>query len=371
MILRRILLCGASIGILTVASPTYALFFDSSFPSTIYKVQPDGSETYVGATPSGLKTGLVIADDADWYMDPACDVLLHQVSKFAKEMKERRVHGISLRRCAPLLNARVVDDLISRLGDAGSLQRLNLLRVPMAPTSPARLKLLPGLRTLDLAYTAISDEDLKAVGSVARLETLNISYTSLSDKGLAYLKQAQEVSSTLKSLDVSSTSISNEGLLFLSELKGLERVRASKCGVNDAGVDYLARIKTLKEAALSFTNMTDQSLAALSSLPGLESLSVNSTRITDVGMLSVSRMSSLKVLNIGSTSVTDKGINAISALPQLDTLYLFETKISDEGLIDLAKFKQLKKLFLAPNDQLNPAAVGQLKKRLPETDVQF
>ena len=172
----------------------------------------------------------------------------------------------------------------------------------------------PRLVSLNLARSAIADDDLVALAKFPNLELLNLGQTAISDAGLVHLRGL----SKLAHLYLPSTRITGAGLASLSGLDHLEELLVGRTGIDDDGLAHLTGLKNLSRLDLSGTPVTDAGLADLAGLTSLQDLNLSGTRITDAGLDHLRGLAKLRKLNADGTQVNEAGASALkAALPGL------------------------------------------------------
>jgi len=110
-------------------------------------------------------------------------------------------------------------------------------------------------------------------------------------------------------------------------LKKLEKLNLWGTRVGDAGMQYVAAIKSLKSLNLDSVGLpadavvlTDEGVKQLASLENLESLHLGNARIGKAGMASLAGLRKLKRLQIPfCANVTDEDVeDLIAAVPGLE-----------------------------------------------------
>ncbi len=254
----------------------------------------------------------------------------------------------------------------------------------------AKLKGLTNLEKLTISNTSISDAGLVHIQELVNLETLNLPQTKITDAGLARLTKLTR----LKSLHLGDTDVGDAGLEHVAKLPQLEKLYLWKTEVGNAGLAHLATLANLKFLELAATNVTDAGLAHLQGLKQLTHLTIGPD-VTDAGLIHLKGLTNLTELEMISTQVTDAGLEQLKELKQLHSLNLAGTKaitdmglahlmpltslahldvggtrVSDVGVVRLNELKGLTELGLA-DTQVTAAAVGQLKKSLPNCEVRY
>lgn len=124
-------------------------------------------------------------------------------------------------------------------------------------TSLAPLKEL----TLELRGVPLSDDGLKALLAKVRLAGLDVSGSEISDCGLQELASTR---SQLRLLDLSFTRIGDEGLKALACQSELRYISLINCRVTDSGIASLRGLAHLREIYLTKTAVTAQAAELLS-----------------------------------------------------------------------------------------------------------
>jgi internalin A len=100
-----------------------------------------------------------------------------------------------------------------------------------------------------------------------KLHRLQLFHTPITDAGAQTLSQFP----ALCELDVADTLITNNGVAHLARLSGLTWLRLDQCSagqgrelrINDAGLEYVARMPSLREVGLIQLNVSDSGLQKL------------------------------------------------------------------------------------------------------------
>lgn len=164
------------------------------------------------------------------------------------------------------------DDLAAALGQPIDRKTfaLDLSCVPYGPTVKANLAAARHLRSLSLADTPSSDDDLDFLANYGAIEDLSLARTKVTDHIAPQLAALR----TLTSLDLSGTSITDETLAQLAHLPNLKKLIVNDTSITDTGVEKLIAARTLEEVGIRGTNVTDKSLTYLKELPRLQTLNV-------------------------------------------------------------------------------------------------
>jgi hypothetical protein len=105
--------------------------------------------------------------------------------------------------------------------------------------------------------------------------------------------------------------------------------------VNDAAMDYVARLTGLQELRLLRTAVSDQGLLKLAGLKRLRRLEIQETNIGDEGIAVCRDFPYLQYLWMTHTQVTNKSLPLFLEMKGLRRLHLDHTGVSAEGLTQL------------------------------------
>jgi len=163
------------------------------------------------------------------------------------------------------------------------------------------LKQLPSLRKLDIGHSKVTDKGLFHLCQNKSIEYLNLPHKGISDVGLSFLGELR----MLKHLDIARAHYvdpnrdkgyyTDKGVAELAKCKLLEELTIGSIGINDAGIDYIAKLTNLKQLWLfGCTNVTNKGLAKLTALKSLQNLSVNDANITIGGLSCLNQLPNLE-----------------------------------------------------------------------------
>ena len=206
---------------------------------------------------------------------------LSLVSPHVTDEGLRHLEGMNAIRWLDLDRARITGKGIDRLTQSMSLNVLSLLDTSFGDDDLAICApLLPGVYTLDLSGTQITDDGIPYLASMTRLRRLELAHTSITGKGF----RASAGLLSLKYLDLSGTSVTDDDL-----------PEPEKSG-------------EISLLCLADTSITDRGAVRLARLP-VDCLILRGTRISDAGMDELSQSKTLQDLNVQESRVTEEGVN--------------------------------------------------------------
>ena len=88
---------------------------------------------------------------------------------------------------------------------------------------------------LNLSYTSVTDDQMKALSELRNLRVLNLNNTTISDAGLSHISTLGE----LRSLSVVGTKLTDASIETLTNLKKLTNLFLYQTGISDAGLHKL------------------------------------------------------------------------------------------------------------------------------------
>lgn len=180
-------------------------------------------------------------------------------------------------------------------------------RVVRADTVPGK-----PITIVDLHRVAIGDADVKALAEMTALEVLDLSYTQITDATLAVIAKLPK----LKQLSLYGTKITDNGLANLAKLDSLESLFLAETNIGDAGLKHLSSLTNLQSLELDHTKIT--TLDALGNLKKLRRLEVHHNRgLNDVGVQALARLPALSWVDLHKTAVSDVAVRRLQpSLPK-------------------------------------------------------
>lgn len=181
------------------------------------------------------------------------------------------------------------------------------------------LNSLVNVTSLQIRNTAISAEDMKAIGTLPKLEHLSLVSCGLSTvSGL-------ETATNLVYLDLSHNSIRD--LTPLQTMTKLEELNLQHNAINDAGA--LSVLKELKKLDVSYNQLT--ALNPIFSLTTLTDLNAGNNQIA--ALSGIENLASLQVLNLSYNGLQD--VSALAGCVTLKILDISSNEIADITMLSI------------------------------------
>ena len=162
---------------------------------------------------------------------------------------------------------------------------------------------------------------------------------------------AMEASATRRELIVSQTEIDGEGLAMIAEkFPALESLELSYCGITDADLSPLGKLKSLRTLAMNDNyDLTGNSFEFVADLKNLRQLNLSQcAKLTDKALAGISKSTTLESLNLGYCgSLTAACAPSLGAMTSLKELNLENVGLANAAMRNLAKLKGLTSLDIA------------------------
>jgi Leucine-rich repeat (LRR) protein len=254
----------------------------------------------------------------------------HEGSHFAR-MRARILTEAQQKRCRSMggfdrLTTRV--HLLSQQSDIDQVGRLRLGGTDFGDADMRRLARATSLRALFLDFTAVTDDGLVHLASMANLEVLDLGSTRVSAAGFAPVRAL----SSLQVLYLGNTLVTDAGLANLRKLPKVKKLDLQNTPLTGSGLIHLASLEKLETLMLGRTQIRDADLAALRRLENLKELELDETPISDAGLVHLEGLPNLFKLDLRRTHVTDAGLEYLKRSASLRYLYLYGTLVTDEAV---------------------------------------
>ena len=247
------------------------------------------------------------------------------------------------------------------------LMRFSALGVPTLDADLANFSGLTDLKSLVFQGDRLTDAGLAHLRPLKNLESLQIASDGpmqITSTGLAHLSGMAR----LWQLVLVSTKVESlEPLRGLTSFKGLGLAGAR---LDDQSLAPLANFTHLEVLSLmgKEERFGDAGLAYIAGLKSIENLWLTDTKVGDAGLSHLAGMSKLELLNLDGTRVTDAGLAQLANFPKLKTLSLNRTAITDAGLAQLSGLAACQEMSLKET-RVSPAGIDALKAKLPTVQI--
>jgi len=192
---------------------------------------------------------------------------------------------------------------------------------------------------VDLSLRA-TDEDLQILHRIPGLYTVDLSFTRITDEGLKHFASLPEI----RFLRLHETSITQ--LENLGALPQLRELSISETQVDDEAAETLLRWPTLEYLAAAGTPLTDRALDTIVRLPKLNHLTLEGHRFSRAGLAKLAGMKNLRSLTLQETAVDNDTVRLFGGLPNLEYLNLNRSDVTATAFETAGAFPELQHLYL-------------------------
>ena len=287
----------------------------------------------------GSELGELAASSRDW--DEAIDL-----------MRSRRLDALGAR-------GQMTDAVLERLTRLDHITALGLSGSrALTDDGLSYLARLPNLRMLDLGGCGgITDRGLQVVRHLPALESINLAWTAITDEGAQHLSACDR----LCAVDLSGTETGDGAIRALAGKAQLARFRSGN-DVTDAGLPLLHELPVFKEwrggddrlSLVGFDegpnflmlrgSFTDAGFAQLAGLDGLFALNVDGDRLAITGA-ALTPLAALPHLEWLAFDAKDESMANIAALPRLRFLMCQDTTAGDDGFVALSRSRTIEYIW--------------------------
>ncbi|MHC4398858.1 MAG: leucine-rich repeat domain-containing protein [Planctomycetota bacterium] len=277
-------------------------------------------------------------------------------------------------RCLPgmktlsLTGTRVTDAGLAEVARLHDLGNLHVRGTAITDVGVAQLLALEQLSILSLDYTVVTDEGLQALARLPRLQELSVVDTNVTKEGASRFAAARsDVSLTWRALSSETHRRAAVALLRSGAYVDFDdHTTGEACTsvrvVADEPADPLdfSNLENLDDLrSLAVRDRLDVAkLEILGRLHGLEYLSFDT--ISDSGLAHLKGLKNLKTLALRGTQITNAGLAHLKNLTNLESLDLNNTQITDAGLEHLRTLANLELLDLS-DTRIADAGLEHLK----------
>jgi Ran GTPase-activating protein (RanGAP) involved in mRNA processing and transport len=196
-----------------------------------------------------------------------------------------------------------------------TIKGINLQHCPGTDDLLADISALSRLDELNLTQCDLTDKSLKQIAKLENLKALRLGFNPITDEGLKHLVRLDQ----LLVLDLCVTKITDDGLNSLLKFHKLDRLELFATRITDAGAATVARMSSLTELDVADTFITNDGVAHLVNLPNLAWLRLDQAaagfgrelRINDAGLEYVARMPKLREVRLMQLGVTNNGLQSL------------------------------------------------------------
>lgn len=135
------------------------------------------------------------------------------------------------------------------------------------------------IHTLDISRTGVTDEQIPHFLHFSGMRVLELAYTAISDEGAMTFSQMDH----LHTLGLTHTAITNTGLRVISRLLQLRELWLNGTLIDDEGIEHVKQLSKLVLLGLSSTRVTSEGLAELYELKSLLRLYMFNTALDEAG----------------------------------------------------------------------------------------
>lgn len=259
---------------------------------------------------------------------------------------------------------------------AGRVTGIDLRSSWVTDSDLAEVAKMPGVQTLDLSLSRVSDRGLRALRGADQLVDLNLYFAEqVTDEGMAIIKGWKH----LKRLNVRGARITDTTLEFVASIPTVESLDIGYAEITDVGLDRLTSMTNLRELTIGGNKLTDAGVHLLRQLPQLTYLDVGGSQrtdsglwfvsLTDAGVESIATLTELRELRMAGTTISGRSLERLKVLPRLERLVLQNCKrIGDDAVPALSGLTHLRVLDVQ-GSAITDQGVAELRKNLPKAQI--
>jgi len=259
---------------------------------------------------------------------------------------------------------------------AGRITGIDLRSSWVTDSDLAEVAKIPGVKTLDLSLSRVTDRGMRALRGADGIVDLNLYFAEqVTDEGMAVIKGWKH----LKRLNVRGTKITDTTLEFVASIPTLESLDIGYAEVTDVGLDRLTSMQSLRELTIGGNKLTDAGVHLLRQLPQLAYLDVGGSQrtdsglwfvgLTDAGVESIATLAELKELRMAGTTISGRSLARLKSLTKLERLVLQNCKrVGDDAIPMLSAMTSLRLLDVKGSGISEPGA-AELRKNLPKAQI--
>jgi hypothetical protein len=260
----------------------------------------------------------------------------------------------------------------TRAGADGQVREVYLRASWVTDGDLLQIAALPGLQTLDLSRTRITDQGLAYLRNASSLVDVNLAYAEkIGDPAHAVVKSWKKV----QRLNLRGTVIADETAASAASLPDLEILDIADTLVGDVGMESLAAAQKLRELSIGNIRMSEAGFQSLRQFTTLTTLDISGKRhggpsnITANGIAAIASLRNLEVLKLGHTRFPEKSFAQLAEMPAVQRLGLeFCPEIGDDAVEQLARWKSLRWVDLH-GTKITADGAASLRKQRPDLQV--
>ena len=248
---------------------------------------------------------------------------------------------------------------------------------PLTDTALRHVSELRSLETLLIGGDSFTGAGMDHLAKLTNLRKFSLGAKSITDDGLAKLKALK----SLEDLNLRYGNVTISDLSHLNALKNMVKLYVQGIKQDDSGLD-ISGLTKLEELTLRlkrtrrgrevvYDALRDEDLACLAKLTNLKKLiivSSSKSMITDAGMSHLAGLTNMGQLGIHGPHLTDQALSYLKNMKQLSSLSI-NGNFTYEGLRHLEGLKRLRYLKFGQDSTFSPAALGRLRKSLPNLNI--
>ena len=274
----------------------------------------------------------------------------------------------TLRRLFVVGNPKIAPSSMKALGQLGTLEELEVHRMPATMEAISEWTGLHRLKRLTLQDDNLTDGAMSVIGQFKNLEHLDLSGNRLTDAAVDAIATLERLQSLvlrerMQRLRLGGgwtksrpMQITDASLPKLSSLQHLAHLNLSGNPVTGVGLRHLAALPELNWLVLSGPTIRGDAMEALVQCHRLETLLVHNSQVNDAGLAHISRLVNLKSLALMSGPFTDQGVAELVRLGRLKELRFYGSDLTDESLKHISQLASLQELWIrSPNDETEPS----------------
>jgi Leucine-rich repeat (LRR) protein len=264
-----------------------------------------------------------------------------------------------------LTGTSVTDEGVAQLASCRALRELSLSQTRVTAMGVGALSRLPALQRLYLADTEIGRDGTRLAASCAGLTHLSLQGVQLADDDLSLLKRLGR----LEWLDLSGTPLTDAAAVHLNQFTELRQLNVARTGLSDAGLEELQT--ALASCLVTGDPPNPQRLAARWIITNKGAVTLDSGPLTKIESLprDACRVLAIDLAELDKLNPADIAAQ-VAACPDLVSLKLSDTKLGAADLACLADLSSLREVHLA-NLPVTDAALAHLagKEKLETLDL--